>query len=393
MPKMKLTKRVVEIAQPGPSDYELRDTEVPGFLCKVTPSGRKVFMVQYRNISGRRRKPAIGQFGQLTVDQARAVAQRWISEAAGGLDPSIERQKRRGSPTVLQFAEMFFRRHVEVNNKKSTQKGREYRFKRVILPTFGQCKIDEFSRQDIVLFMDAWRGKPGLANSMLNDMQSMFTCAEQWGYCEEGSNPCKGVKRNGQSKTTRLITTKEMKRVIEYLDKSELENLLYPDCIMAIRLQLAFAARASEIIALEWDWINFESKCVIWPDSKTGAMWKPFSSDVAGLLLKIPRKEGSQFVFPGRRSVNKHLNFATYHRVWRRILKECDVPGVGTHGLRHRAATDIANSGLPLKVGMALTGHRRLATFMRYVHVEDDQVRRAVNVMAEQRLNAYHGEE
>ena len=133
MPKMKLTKRVVEIAQPGPSDYELRDTEVPGFLCKVTPSGRKVFMVQYRNISGRRRKPAIGQFGQLTVDQARAVAQRWISEAAGGLDPSIERQKRRGSPTVLQFAEMFFRRHVEVNNKKSTQKGREYRFKRVIL--------------------------------------------------------------------------------------------------------------------------------------------------------------------------------------------------------------------------------------------------------------------
>lgn len=48
MAKIKLTKTVVEAAQPQSADVELRDTLVPGFLCKVTPAGRKVFMIQYR---------------------------------------------------------------------------------------------------------------------------------------------------------------------------------------------------------------------------------------------------------------------------------------------------------------------------------------------------------
>jgi len=32
---------------------------VPGFLCKITPAGRKVFMLQYRTNAGERRKLAL----------------------------------------------------------------------------------------------------------------------------------------------------------------------------------------------------------------------------------------------------------------------------------------------------------------------------------------------
>ncbi|WP_425480282.1 Arm DNA-binding domain-containing protein [Xanthomonas theicola] len=49
----------------------MRDTVAPGFLCKITPAGRKVFMLQYRTKAGERCKPALGQYGELTVDQAR----------------------------------------------------------------------------------------------------------------------------------------------------------------------------------------------------------------------------------------------------------------------------------------------------------------------------------
>ena len=45
MAKIKLTKTAVETAQPAVRAFELRDTVVPGFLCKVTPKGRKVFML------------------------------------------------------------------------------------------------------------------------------------------------------------------------------------------------------------------------------------------------------------------------------------------------------------------------------------------------------------
>jgi hypothetical protein len=41
MPRLKLTKTVVETAQPEKDPYELRDAAIPGFLLKVTPTGRK----------------------------------------------------------------------------------------------------------------------------------------------------------------------------------------------------------------------------------------------------------------------------------------------------------------------------------------------------------------
>ena len=45
MAKIKLTKTAVDAATIGAKDYARRDTIVPGFLLKVTPGGRKIFMV------------------------------------------------------------------------------------------------------------------------------------------------------------------------------------------------------------------------------------------------------------------------------------------------------------------------------------------------------------
>jgi len=75
----------------------------------------------------------------------------------------------------------------------------------------------------------------------------------------------------------------------------------------------------------------------------------------------------------------------TYFEGWKRILERAEIPHVGTHGIRHRATTEIANSGAPLKIGMQLTAHKTVTQFMRYVHTEDDQVRAAAEVVASRR--------
>lgn len=80
MPKIKLTKTVVDAARADQEPYELRDTVIPGFLLKVTPTGRKAFMVAYVATNGQRRKPAIGRFGEITVEQARTIAQDWLAD-------------------------------------------------------------------------------------------------------------------------------------------------------------------------------------------------------------------------------------------------------------------------------------------------------------------------
>ncbi len=100
MAKIKLTKSAVDAAQPQDKTIELWDTVVPGFLCKITPAGRKVFMLQYRTNAGERRKPALGQYGELTVDQARTMAQEWLAEVRKGGDPSAAKNAARKAPTM-----------------------------------------------------------------------------------------------------------------------------------------------------------------------------------------------------------------------------------------------------------------------------------------------------
>jgi integrase len=68
------------------------------------------------------------------------------------------------------------------------------------------------------------------------------------------------------------------------------------------------------------------------------------------------------------------LSGYTYYNGWRRILERTGVPHIGTHGVRHRAATVIANSGVPVKIGIALTAHKTVQMFTRYVHAEDDPI-------------------
>lgn len=93
MAKIKLTKTAVEAAQPQAKDVELRDTVVPGFLCKITPTGRRVFMLQNHTNSGQPRKPSQGLYGD--VEQARVKAQDWLAEVRqGGDPPAVPRSSR-----------------------------------------------------------------------------------------------------------------------------------------------------------------------------------------------------------------------------------------------------------------------------------------------------------
>ncbi len=134
MPKLKLTKTVVDAAQKEEAPYELRDTVIPGFLLKVTPTGRKIFMLAYVANNGRRRKPAIGQFGEITVEQARSIAQDWLADVRKGKDPSVEKSTARQAPTVKVLFERFITDYSESRNKPSTVKSNRGYGKLYVIP-------------------------------------------------------------------------------------------------------------------------------------------------------------------------------------------------------------------------------------------------------------------
>lgn len=387
----KLTKSVVDAAPFADKDYELRDTVTPGFLCKVTAGGRKVFMLQYRTNWGERRKPSIGRFGELTVEQARSIAQDWLADVRRGNDPSAAKLAKRQAPTVKELCKQFIEEYSATHNKASTVQTYQWYIDHRIIPELGRSKVPDVTRAQITEFMRYMSGTPVTANRTLSCVRKMFNLAEVWGYRPDGSNPCRHVPKYPERGKTRYINDEELARIYAYLDKADAEGLEHPILTLAVRLQFEFAARMSEIRLLEWAWVDFDNRRVVWPDSKTGNISKPMSQEAHRLLFNAYRTEGSPFVCPSIFDGKIAVPEGTYVNGWRRILERAKVPHVGTHGIRHRAATDIANSGVSVKIGMALTAHKTAAMFMRYVHAEDDPVRAAAEKVASLRREAVSG--
>jgi integrase len=286
---------------------------------------------------------------------------------------------------MAELADEFITRHSIPHNKPSTVSGNRSYIRTHIKPSLGKLKVADVTRADVSRLHSDLARTPGAANSVLGCLKKMFNCAELWGYRADGTNPCRLIAKFPEGRRTRLIKNPELAKLYDYLDRADAEGLEHPTYTLAIRLQFAFAARMSEIIRLEWEWVDFEERRVAWPDSKTGGISKPLSEEAFELLCNAPRFHGSPFVVPSPSKPSRPLSKHGYWRAWKRVLEACGIIHVGTHGIRHRAATDIANSGVPLKVGMALTAHKTVTMFMRYVHVEDDQVRDAAEVVAHRR--------
>lgn len=88
-----ITKRTVDAARAAARDVFIWDGGLPGFGLKVTPTGSKIYVFQYRiaKPGQAERTPArrytIGKHGKLTPDQARTRAKSLARQVEEGIDP------------------------------------------------------------------------------------------------------------------------------------------------------------------------------------------------------------------------------------------------------------------------------------------------------------------
>src|SRR5215216_3333848 len=174
MASIKLTKRVADAATVCAKDHELRDTVVPGFLLKVTPACRKIFMLQYRTNAGERRKPAIGRFGELTVEQARTIARDWLADVRRGKDPSAEKTAARGAPSVKELCAKFIEDYSKPKNRPRTVEANQGYIRRHIIPNLGALKVRDVTRSDVSALITRMKRTPTTANRVLAVLRKMF---------------------------------------------------------------------------------------------------------------------------------------------------------------------------------------------------------------------------
>lgn len=144
----RLTKRIVDSLKPKTKDYFVWDAELKGFGVRVSPKGKKTFLVQYR-ASGRTRRLKVGPYGALTADEARTKAKERLGEVAKGDNPAEAISAHRKSPTVATVGARFLEEHVEARLKPSTKRNYYTVVNDIVKPAIGAYKITDVKRSDM----------------------------------------------------------------------------------------------------------------------------------------------------------------------------------------------------------------------------------------------------
>jgi hypothetical protein len=175
-----ITKRAVDAAKARKADSYLWDRELHGFGLKVTPSGRKVYLVQYRlgGRKGRTRRVTMGQHGELTATAARAEAKRLLGEIAAGRDPAVERDKAKADKFLCVVLDQFMAEHVS-KLKPATVEEYQRLVRLYIKPRLQKRAIGDLKRQDIAHVHHELSDKPYQANRVLAFLSAFFNWAEK----------------------------------------------------------------------------------------------------------------------------------------------------------------------------------------------------------------------
>jgi integrase len=384
----KITKRTVDALKPGAKDRFLWDTELKGFGLKVTPSGNKIYVLQYRKggrvrldgaaSSGRwhpTRRVTIGPHGAFTPEQAREKARALSGAVTSGGDPAALVAAEKHAPTVSHLAQRFLAEHVATKTKPST--GIEYRrvLETMIMPAIGAKRVRDVTRADVSRLHHAYRDTPYAANRALAILSKMFTLAEKWGERPDGSNPCRHVVKYAELKRERMLSADEFGRLAEALK----EPGRPPYVVAAIKLLIFTGARLSEVLGLRWEWIDFERAEARLPDSKTGAKTLHLPAPALAVLAELPRVAGNPFVVVGH---IKGAHLVNIEKPWRAVRKSAGLNGVRLHDLRHAFASVAASSGMGLPIIGKMLGHTQAATTHRYAHLASDPVKAAATAVA-----------
>jgi len=248
-----------------------------------------------------------------------------------------------------------------------------------ILPKLGGMKINAISRRDVQQLHQSMHQTPYMANRVLAMLSVMFNLAEVWNMRSDNTNPCRHVKRYAEKKRERFLSNEEIKRLFEALDDEEKYRKESNHALAAIRLLLLTGCRREEILKLKWDYVNFDTKSLHLPDSKTGAKIVCLSDAALNIIGALERHDDNPYVIIGRKDGRCLANIS---KTWYRIRKKIGLDDVRIHDLRHSFASIAVSNGVSLPVIGALLGHSQPSTTARYAHLANSVMLETANMVA-----------
>ncbi|NNJ74523.1 MAG: integrase family protein, partial [Anderseniella sp.] len=313
MSKAKITKRVVDGAEPRAARYIVFDADITGFGLRVYPTGKKSWVFEYRPGEGGRsvqkKRITIGSTSDFTAEQARKVAEKLRARTKMGEDPQAEKATERKAMSVAALADEFLDNHA---SKKTSRTQDLYRdvLARIVLPKLGKMKAKDVSRADLSRLHLSWKHTPYQANKILVIAGSMYSYAGKHGIVPEGMNPARGVEKYKEEGRERYLSTDELERLgvaireaetvgvewnirpdkkSKHVPKGDRRTVIGEHAAAALRLLLLTGCRLREILHLKWDNVDLERGLLFLPTSKTGKKTVVLNAPAMSVLTNLTR--------------------------------------------------------------------------------------------------------
>ena len=375
---MALTKRQIDSFTYDGRSRDIRwdgADGVPWFGVRINPGGSKTFIVEYR-LEGSRKKRlySIGKYGKWTLQQGRERAREILVGVDQGIDPTAP-TKVEGT-TLANFAPIFMddmrTRGVRTHGEMSR------RIHKRLLPALGKTPLAGIARSDVTKLHGSIGKQARIeANRVVQLLKTMIARAEMMGYLVEGHpNPCRGIDLFSEKSRTRYLDDREFLRLKEAL-RSE------PIHIQAlIRLYLLSGLRKLELLSLPWDAVHInhpEGDHVDISQTKNGrALRLALTPEMTAILMAIPTRMHSRWVFPSPVRTNQHL--ADFKRDWHRIRSKAELQDVTIHDLRRTTGSILAQAGVPLEHISQVLNHSNSEVTRIYARMHKDNQRDALEV-------------
>ena len=252
------------------------DGEISGFGLRVTASGSKGFVLNYR-FNGQERRYTIGPFPEFSVETARSKAFELRQSISNGVDPFTLRETKYREAvesearlrTLRDLATEYLERHAIVHKRPKSVRDDKAMLEGVILAKLGRIRVAQVSRRDVSDLHSSLQATPYLGNRVLALLRKMFNFAisdneREWGIAK---NPASGVQKFQEEKRERWLSKEELERLAAALDSypdqraelaevSEKQRVFVRSeaqrAVNAIRLIMVTGARKGEVLLATW---------------------------------------------------------------------------------------------------------------------------------------------
>lgn len=363
-----ITKTLIDKSPARSKDVWIWDSELKGFGVRIQPSGRKTYVIRYRNQRYQQRKHTIGRCSDLTPEQARALARKAFGRIAEGKDPVADKNAVRDAPTMADLKDRYMREHAIPHKKESSAKDDERLWNREILPRWSKRQVASITQAEIMSLHAGYYQTPAKANHVLALLSKAFNLSIVWGWRTD--NPCFGVKKYKIYDRENILTQEETRKLLQTVAAMAATGEIPVPMANLVKLLLLTGCRLNEIMASEQAWVDHDRRLLLLPDSKVGQRKIQLSEPAMAIIRSMPK---GKWLIPGR-NPNNHMK--TPWGMMRRICERAGIKYVRPHDLRHTVGSLSHRAGLSQRDIARLLGHRQLSTTERYLHgYQGDEVR------------------